>query len=178
MVDCCYCYYWYCTNDAKIVVYEIINTYINWSPCARGINTHRCSVLVGDECQARRKGQVIDGPCSISVGIKFAFKDETGHLWSSKFNSEEFMSVKKKSARQKKILNMVATTKDHDDVNLSQGDIKHSEEAIRRQMKVIKNDYARLMDDVATGYGLIKSWVGTQAVTRSEMLKSRFIKTV
>jgi 6-phosphogluconate dehydrogenase (decarboxylating) len=80
-------------------------------------------------------------------------------------------SPKKKNTRQKKILQMVEA-KDH---VTHQGD-KNYEEAIRRQMDLIKKDYNKLVTDVAGGFGLIKNWVGVQAVSKSEMIKSRFAK--
>ena len=70
---------------------------------------------------------------------------------------------------------MVAVN-EHSEAHLTDGDVKHYEQAIRRQMVVIKKDYVRLMDDVARGYGLVKHWVGNQAINTGEMIKSRFVK--
>ena len=89
------------------------------------------------------------------------------------------MSVKKavqKNSRQKKVLQMVNEAHAKDNQNIEAQEMKHDEDALRRQFQVIKKDYSRLMTDVATGYGIIKHWVGVQATTRSEMIKSRFIK--
>lgn len=89
------------------------------------------------------------------------------------------MAVKKtavKNSRQKKVLQMVNEVHAKDNSNLEFQDMKHDEDALRRQLVVIKKDYDRLMTDVATGYGIIKHWVGIQAANRGELLKSRFIK--
>lgn len=86
------------------------------------------------------------------------------------------MSAKKKTTRQKKILNMVATQV-VDDRGLLDGETQRYEEAIRRQMDLIKKDYNRLMIDVSKGYGLVKNWVGNQAMTKGEMIRSRFIRS-
>ncbi len=89
------------------------------------------------------------------------------------------MAVKKtahKNSRQKKVLNMVGDIRNASYTNIETQEIRHGEDAIRRQFIVIKKDYNRLMNDVATGYGMIKNWVEMQAVNRGEMLKARFIK--
>lgn len=89
------------------------------------------------------------------------------------------MSVKKathKNGRQKKVLKMVEGIRSTSYTNVETQEIRHEEDAIRKQFLVIKKDYSRLVSDVAEGYGLIKNWVGLQATTKSEMLKSRFIK--
>lgn len=89
------------------------------------------------------------------------------------------MAVKKtaqKNGRQKKVLKMVAEAHSHDNDNLEGQEIRHEEDAIRRQFLVIKKDYDRLMSDVATGYGLVRNWVNLQATNRGEMLRARFIK--
>lgn len=89
------------------------------------------------------------------------------------------MAIKKgahKNVRQKKVLNIASNVRTASYTNFETQEIKHGEDAIRRQFLLIKKDYSRLMSDMATGYGLIKNWVGMQANTRGEMLKSRFIK--
>lgn len=89
------------------------------------------------------------------------------------------MAVKKtavKNSRQKKVLQMVNEVHAKDRTNVEYQDMKHDEDALRRQLVVIKKDYDRLMTDVATGYGIIKHWVGIQAANRGELIKSRFIK--
>ena len=89
------------------------------------------------------------------------------------------MSVKKvaqKNSRQKKVLQMVNEVHAKDNSNIDLQEIRHDEDALRRQFQVIKKDYNRLMTEVATGYGIVKHWVGIQASTRTEMIKSRFIK--
>lgn len=89
------------------------------------------------------------------------------------------MTVKKavqKNSRQKKVLQMVNEVHAKDKSNVEFQDMKHDEDALRRQLVVIKKDYDRLMIDVAAGYGIIKHWVGIQATSRGGMLKSRFIK--
>ena len=89
------------------------------------------------------------------------------------------MAVKKptlKNSRQKKVLQMVAEAHARDNDNRPEQELKHKEDEIRRQFLVIKKDYNRLMNDVAAGYGLIRNWVGLQAETRGEILKTRFIK--
>lgn len=92
---------------------------------------------------------------------------------------EEDMSVKKsiqKNARQKKVLQMVNEIHAKDNSNAEVQELKHDEDAIRRQLLVIKKDYTRLVSDVRTGYGIIKHWVGIQAANRGELIRSRFIK--
>jgi 3'-phosphoadenosine 5'-phosphosulfate sulfotransferase len=89
------------------------------------------------------------------------------------------MAVKKaavKNSRQKKVLQMVNEVHAKDRTNVEYQDMKHDEDALRRQLLLIKKDYDRLMTDVATGYGIIRHWVGIQAMTRGELIKSRFIK--
>jgi 3'-phosphoadenosine 5'-phosphosulfate sulfotransferase len=89
------------------------------------------------------------------------------------------MAVKKaavKNSRQKKVLQMVNEVHAKDRTNVEYQDMKHDEDALRRQLLLIKKDYDRLMTDVATGYGIIRHWVGIQATTRGELIKSRFIK--
>ncbi|MBY0415118.1 MAG: hypothetical protein K2Q18_13185 [Bdellovibrionales bacterium] len=89
------------------------------------------------------------------------------------------MTVKKvspKNARQKKVLQMVNEAHANDNKNPEMQEARHDEDAIRRQLLVIKKDYDKLVTDVATGYGIIKHWVGIQASTRGELIKSRFIK--
>jgi 3'-phosphoadenosine 5'-phosphosulfate sulfotransferase len=89
------------------------------------------------------------------------------------------MAVKKaavKNSRQKKVLQMVNEVHAKDRTNVEFQNMKHDEDALRRQLVVIKKDYDRLMTDVATGYGIIRHWVGIQATTRGELIKSRFIK--
>ena len=89
------------------------------------------------------------------------------------------MSVKKvaqKNSRQKKVLQMVNEVHAKDNSNSDLQEIRHDEDAIRRQFQVIKKDYNRLMTEVATGYGIVKHWVGIQASSKTEMIKSRFIK--
>lgn len=80
------------------------------------------------------------------------------------------------STRQKKILKMVNDVHVKGMNNIEAQEARHDEDAIRRQMLVIRKDYSRLMTDVAAGYGLIKHWVNVQASTRGELLKTRFIK--
>ncbi len=89
------------------------------------------------------------------------------------------MAVKKsavKNSRQKKVLQMVNEVHAKDNSNINLQEMKHDEDALRRQLEVIKKDYDRLMTDVAAGYGIIKHWVGVQAASRGELIKSRFIK--
>lgn len=89
------------------------------------------------------------------------------------------MAVKKaavKNSRQKKVLQMVNEAHSRDNSNVNLQEMKHDEDALRRQLEVIKKDYDRLMTDVAAGYGIIKHWVGIQAANRGELIKSRFIK--
>jgi hypothetical protein len=88
------------------------------------------------------------------------------------------MTTKKiqKNTRQKKVLKMVSHAHESDMGNLEAQSAKHDEDAIRRQLSVIKKDYSRLMTDMATGYDLLKHWVNIQASTRGEILKTRFIK--
>lgn len=81
-----------------------------------------------------------------------------------------------KNARQKKVLQMVNEVHANDNSNVELQDLKHDEDALRRQLLVIKKDYDRLMTDVAAGYGIIRHWVGVQAASRGELLKQRFIK--
>jgi hypothetical protein len=88
---------------------------------------------------------------------------------------EDVMSAKKKTTRQKKISNMVAIQATGER-GLLTGENQRYEEAIRRQMDLIKKDYNRLMIDVSKGYGLVKYWVGNQAMVKGEMIRSRFIK--
>ena len=95
------------------------------------------------------------------------------------FFGEEVMAVKKvaqKNARQKKVLQMVNEVHAKDKSNIEIQNLKHDEDALRRQFQVIKKDYDRLVNDVATGYGIIRHWVGIQAANRGELIKSRFIK--
>ena len=89
------------------------------------------------------------------------------------------MPVKKvtqRNSRQKKVLKMVNEAYANDNSNVELQSIKHDEDALRRQFQVIKKDYNRLMTEVATGYGIVKHWVGVQASSKTEMIKSRFIK--
>ena len=89
------------------------------------------------------------------------------------------MSVKKvvqKNSRQKKVLQMVNEVHAKDNLNTEMQEMKHDEDALRRQFQVIKKDYNRLMTDVATGYVIVKHWVGVQASSRGGLIKSRFIK--
>ncbi len=89
------------------------------------------------------------------------------------------MTVKKvaqKNSRQKKVLQMVNVVHAKDNSNRDLQEIRHDEDAIRRQFQIIKKDYNRLMTEVATGYGIVKHWVGIQASSKTEMIKSRFIK--
>lgn len=88
------------------------------------------------------------------------------------------MTVKKvkANARQKKVLKIVNEVHANDMGNVEAQEARHDEDALRRQFLVIQKDYKRLMTDVATGYSLIKHWVGVQATTRGELLKTRFIK--
>ena len=88
------------------------------------------------------------------------------------------MTTKKiqKNTRQKKVLKMVSQAHESDMGNLEAQSAKHDEDAIRRQLSVIKKDYSRLMTDMATGLDLVKHWVNLQASTRGEILKTRFIK--
>lgn len=97
---------------------------------------------------------------------------------SGLFRETSIMTVKKAktNARQKKVLKMVNEAHTSDMGNADMQRVRHDEDAIRRQLLVIKKDYSRLMTDVATGYGLIKDWVNIQASTRGELLKTRFIK--
>lgn len=92
---------------------------------------------------------------------------------------KSYVSKKKqfiKNARQKKVLQMVNEVHAKDNLNEDMQKVKHDEDAIRRQFQLIKKDYDRLMTDVATGYGIIKHWVGIQASNRGELIKSRFIR--
>ncbi|MBC7428570.1 MAG: hypothetical protein H7336_08170 [Bacteriovorax sp.] len=88
------------------------------------------------------------------------------------------MTVKKvkANARQKKVLKMVNEVHINDMSNVQAQVARHDEDALRRQLIVIQKDYKRLMIDVAAGYSLIRHWVGVQAQTRGELLKTRFIK--
>jgi hypothetical protein len=93
----------------------------------------------------------------------------------------EVMAVKKaaakaKNSRQKKVLQMVNEVHAKDKSNLEFQEMKHDEDALRRQLILIKKDYDRLVTDVAAGYGIVKHWVGIQAATRGELIVSRFIK--
>jgi hypothetical protein len=102
---------------------------------------------------------------------------DVGH--SIKYYGEEVMAVKKtvqKNARQKKVLQMVNEAHANDNANVEVQELKHDEDALRRQFLVIKKDCDRLMTDVKTGYGIIRHWVGIQTTTKGELLKSRFIK--
>lgn len=111
------------------------------------------------------------------IGIATSIETDDGHLNNGE--GEEVMSVKKavhKNARQKKVLQMVNEVHAKDNLNADMQEMKHDEDALRRQLQVIKKDYDRLMTDVATGYGIIKHWVGIQASNRGGLIKSRFIK--
>lgn len=111
------------------------------------------------------------------VGISFAIYNCGPMLVI--LNGEEVMSVKKtgqKNARQKKVLQMVNEAHANDNANAEIQEMKHDEDALRRQFLVIKKDCDRLMTDVKAGYGIIKHWVGIQTANRGELLRSRFIK--
>ena len=71
---------------------------------------------------------------------------------------------------------MVNEVHGKDNSNAEMQVLKHEEDALRRQLLVIKKDYARLMTDVVTGYGIVKNWVGLQTANKGELLKTRFIK--
>ena len=89
------------------------------------------------------------------------------------------MSVKKsvtKNARQKKVLQMVNEVHAKDNSNPEVQELKHDEDALRRQLLVIKKDYVRLLSDVKAGVGIVKHWVEIQTANRGELLKARFIK--
>lgn len=83
----------------------------------------------------------------------------------------------KRSQRHKKVMQIAAETQSKDLYNAEERELRNEEDAIRRQFRTIKRDYGRLVDDVTTGYGLIKNWVGLQASTRGEYLVSRLTKS-
>jgi len=89
------------------------------------------------------------------------------------------MSVKKtgqKNARQKKVLQMVNEAHANDNANAEVQEMKHDEDALRRQFQVIKKDYVRLLTDVKASVGIVKHWVELQTANKGELLKARFIK--
>ncbi len=89
------------------------------------------------------------------------------------------MTVKKtaqKNARVKKVIKMVNEVHAKDNTNVELQEAKHDEDALRRQLLVIRKDYDRLMSDVATGYGIIKHWASIQVANRGELIRTRFIK--
>lgn len=89
------------------------------------------------------------------------------------------MTVKKtaqKNARVKKVIQMVNEVHAKDNTNVELQETMHDEDALRRQLLVIKKDYNRLMTDVAAGYGIVKHWASLQVASKGELLKTRFIK--
>lgn len=81
-----------------------------------------------------------------------------------------------KNARQKKVIQMVNEVHAKDNDNIELQEAMHDEDALRRQLLVIRKDYNRLMTDVAAGYGIIKHWASLQMANKGELLRSRFIK--
>lgn len=81
-----------------------------------------------------------------------------------------------KNGRQKKVLRMVNEIHVKDNTNMDVQQIRHHEDVLRRQLIIIKKDYNKLMSDVVDSYGMIKNWVELQAASKSESIKTRFIK--
>ena len=70
--------------------------------------------------------------------------------------------------RQKRLINSVATTtKDAAHAN------ERREDEIIRQFHQIQKGYSRLMVDVAKELDLVKNWLGTQAITKRNEIKTR-----
>lgn len=89
------------------------------------------------------------------------------------------MTVKKsaqKNTRVKKVIQMVNEVHAKDHTNIELQEAKHDEDALRRQLLVIRKDYNRLMTDVAAGYDIIKHWASIQVANKGELIRTRFIK--
>lgn len=86
------------------------------------------------------------------------------------------MAVKhlnKKNARQKKMIQSIAVTKNEGvgssfDLNTVEG----REAAIIRQFNQIQKDYVRLMTDVVKELDLVRGWIGTQAIHKRDEIRT------
>lgn len=80
----------------------------------------------------------------------------------------------KKNTRQKKLIHRVSMNMEGAGVsepNLSS--VKKREAAIVRQFNQIQKDYLRLVSDVVKELDLVKGWIGNQAMSKKDQLRTR-----
>lgn len=81
---------------------------------------------------------------------------------------------KKHNMRQKRLIKSIAVSRDESKgVSYNVNSLKGKEAAIIRQFNLIQKDYSKLMNDVMKELDLLKGWIGTQALSRSNALKTR-----
>lgn len=83
-------------------------------------------------------------------------------------------NIRPHNMRQKRLIKSINVTGDARGVSYnSENSLKGREAAIIRQFNLIQKDYSKLMDDVMKEFDLLKGWIETQAVSRSNALKTR-----
>lgn len=85
------------------------------------------------------------------------------------------MSAKhlKKNTRQKKLINTFAVTGSQSDNKSDRvNSVEGKEAAIIRQFNQIQKDYMKLMNDLVKEFGLVKGWIGSQALSKRKALKN------
>jgi hypothetical protein len=80
----------------------------------------------------------------------------------------------KKNTRQKKLIHAMDLNKNEEKgMSFDLTSIEGREAAIVRQFNQIQRDYSRLMADVVKEFDLVKGWIGNQATSKTNELKSR-----
>lgn len=82
-------------------------------------------------------------------------------------------SLNKKSTRQKRLIHSIAVNKgESEGLTYDLSTLEGREAAIARQFNQIQKDYSKLIVDVAREFDLVKGWIGTQASTKRDEIKT------
>lgn len=84
-------------------------------------------------------------------------------------------NIRPHNIRQKRLIKSINVTNVTSEARGAYNDnsLKGTEAAIIRQFNLIQKDYSKLMNDVMKELDLLKGWIETQAVSRSNALKTR-----
>lgn len=85
-------------------------------------------------------------------------------------------NIRPHNIRQKRLIksiNVTNVTSEAKGFSYNENSLKGTEAAIIRQFNLIQKDYSKLMNDVMKELDLLKGWIETQAVSRSNALKTR-----
>lgn len=93
---------------------------------------------------------------------------------TTKHLNKKINNMRPRNIRQRRLIKSINVTSGARGVSYTnENSLKGTEAAIIRQFNLIQKDYSKLMNDVMKELDLLKGWIGTQAVSRSNALKTR-----